>query len=459
MRQTILTFLIAILIASTACINKKKSTKIIVENGGKKPVLIANLFPEAGLTDPHTIQANGRLYIFCGHDKSWDTEDTWKMDRWEIHSTDDLVNWKKESEILPTDTYIGDKPNCWAGDITERNGKYYWYFSNRNHNTGVMVADTPTGPFKDALDKPLLPNGIIGKGHPYDPEIFVEDGIYTMFFGSGHYYAVTLAEDMISLADKPRPIKVQTKDGKDKWTADKSTLFKRGNIYYLLWGPNYAMSNNLYGPYTYEGRFLAGGHNNVFQWKGQWYAVMENKDISLFYRGVSLKPIFFKKDGTINVPKDDQGYPANGRSYSFNHSTMGWQAVTGTTLEWDKKGFIKGTINGKAVIQNSVWAGPKIEDSNQLRLSIRNKSTASKAIIRIATYNPKNAFWKYPGIDWSKEFEIELDIAPNSSEFKDYYVDLSQYPKLKKWSKRIRIEPAFGVDEGSWEINYFGITK
>ena len=129
----------------------------------------------------------GKLYVFCGHDKSWDTEDTWIMDRWEIWSTENLIDWKKESEIHPKDTYIGDLPNCFAGDITSRNGKYYWYFSNRSHSTGVMVSDTPTGPFKDALGKPLLPEGIIGKVHPYDPEIFVENGVYSIIFGAGFF--------------------------------------------------------------------------------------------------------------------------------------------------------------------------------------------------------------------------------------------------------------------------------
>lgn len=155
-----------------------------------KPVDIPNLFPKRGLTDPHCIIDNGRLYLFGGHDNSWDTENTWVMDRWEIWSTANLKDWKLESKILPSETYIGDNPNCWAGDIIKKGDKYYWYFSNRNINTGVMVSDSPSGKFKDALGKPLLPEGIID-GHPYDPEIYEENGVYTMFFASGHYYSVS----------------------------------------------------------------------------------------------------------------------------------------------------------------------------------------------------------------------------------------------------------------------------
>ncbi|WP_242121703.1 family 43 glycosylhydrolase [Aestuariivivens sediminicola] len=423
------------------------------------PVFIPNVFPEKGLTDPHTIQKDGKLYVFCGHDESWDTQDTWRMDRWEIHSTTDLVHWQKETEILPTETYIGDKPNCWAGDITEKDGKYYWYFSNRNHDTGVMVADAPNGPFKDALGKPLLPKGIIGKGHPYDPEIFIEDGVYTMFFGSGHYYAVTLADDMISLASKPKPIKVVTKDGKDKLTADKSTLFKRNGIYYLIWGSNYAMANNLYGPYTYEGKFLAGGHNNIFQWKGQWYALMENKDIGLFYRGVSLKPIFFNDNGTIKIPENDQVYPYNGRLFAFENTRMGWHAISGTDLKWHQDGYISGNINGNAIIESAPWLITDLEKNKKLVFKIKNKSKATKARIILSSINATKGFFKRPEINWDDETKIEINIVPNSNVFKEYTIDLETYPQLKSMLKRIRIEPALGVKKGYWEIEYLNITS
>ena len=169
------------------------------------PIVNYNLFPGYGFTDPHVWEENGRLYLFMGHDESWKTNDTWRMNRWEIWSSDNLRDWTYENKILPTATYIGDNPNCWAGDIVERNGKYYWYFSNRNTNTGVTVADKITGDYKDPLGKPLLPEGIV-KSHPYDPEIFVENGKYYIIFGAGTYFIAELGDDMISLKTKPKNI-------------------------------------------------------------------------------------------------------------------------------------------------------------------------------------------------------------------------------------------------------------
>lgn len=451
-----------ILIATTmlllSCENlNKQKEDVLSHDSSENPVYIPNVFPEEGLTDPHALIDNNRLYLFCGHDESWNTEDGWRMNRWEIRSSDNLIDWRKEGEILPTQTYIGDKPNCWAGDITKRDNKYYWYFSNRNHSTGVMVADSPVGPWSDPLGKPLLQAGIVGKTHPYDPAIFEENGKYTIFFGAGKYYAATLAENMISLDSNPKLIKVLDKKGKEMGTQDKSTVFKRNNIYYLVWGPKYAMSKNLYGPYEFQGAFLKGGHNDVFKWKGQWYAFIENKDISLFYRGVSLKSIHFNEDGTIRVPKDDKGYPAKGRQWDFKHSTMGWRSKQGTSLKWDKSGCIKGDIKGDAIIEGAVWTSANLIQADSLIVKMKNLSSATKGRIGVASHTLNNRFWKHPEIDWDKELKIEFDIKPNNSEMQVLKFKISDFGKVEESLKKLRIEPALGVTSGKWQVYYISV--
>ncbi|WP_111707836.1 family 43 glycosylhydrolase [Lutibacter citreus] len=421
-------------------------------------ILNLNVFPEKGLVDAHSIIKDGRLYVFCGHDESWDTEDTWRMNRWEIWSTDNLINWKKENEILPTDTYIGDKPNCWAGDIIERDGKYYWYFSNKNKDTGVMVADSPKGPFVDALGKPLLPEGIIGKLHPYDPEIYEENGVYTIFFGAGYYFAATLNNNMISLAEKPKSIIVLDENGKDMWTADKPCIFKRNDIYYLIWEKKYAMSKNLRGPYTFKGASLKEGHCNVFEWEGQYYALLENKDISLFYRGISIKPLYFNEDGTLNIPRDDTSYPANGRKWDFDISEMGWHSVEGSNLIWNKNKSIKGEILGNTTIESSRWLLTDLKKHDTLVLRLKNKSAATKAMVSLASYTSKGAFWKNnKPLNWEKAVNIEIEITANDINFKEYLINLEEYPELEVQLERLRITPALGVKEGSWEIDKISI--
>lgn len=262
---------------------------------------------------------------------------------------------------------------------------------------------------------------------------------------------------MISLAEKPQPVIVATKDGKEKWTDDKSTVFKRNDWYYLVWGGNYAMSKNLRGPYIFEGEFLEGGHNNVFQWKDQWYVVTENKDISLFYRGVSLKPLFFNEDGTVNVPENDNGFPADGRKWEFENSTMGWRAISGTNLKWHKKETISGKISGNASIQSSVWVGSNLKWNTTLVIRMKNKSAATKAKIYVASNDFTNGFWEHPEINWTKEAQFEIQLSQNSKSFVEYRIDLTENSNLKSSLKRIKIEPALSVDKGSWEIEYIGL--
>lgn len=61
---------------------------------------------------------------------------------------------------------------------------------------GVAVADSPTGPFKDALGKPLFDNG---SWDNIDPTVWMdEDGQAYLYWGNPHLYYAKLNEDMIS---------------------------------------------------------------------------------------------------------------------------------------------------------------------------------------------------------------------------------------------------------------------
>ncbi len=60
---------------------------------------------------------------------------------------------------------------------------------------GVAVADHPTGPFRDALGKPLLSGGW---GY-IDPAVFIDtNGEAYLYWGNPHLYYVKLNPDMVS---------------------------------------------------------------------------------------------------------------------------------------------------------------------------------------------------------------------------------------------------------------------
>jgi len=178
------------------------------------------------------------------------------------------------------DNYMDDNSSdCWASDAASRNGKYYFYFSDRKRGIGVMSANSPAGPFKDALGKPLV-------APMHDPTIFIDkDRQQTPYLiygdkAGGGFHIAKLNEDMISLAETPQVIQINGKEWENapEWM-DKNYLFKRGDTYYLSWGRDYAVSKNIYGPYQCAGAVGNGHHLNefahgsFFEWKGQFYHI------------------------------------------------------------------------------------------------------------------------------------------------------------------------------------------
>ncbi len=438
----------------TSCNQENKASAddlVIVKH---EPISIDIIVPEHGMADPHAWVQNDSVFIICGHDESWEGKGLFRMDRWEIWSSTNLKTWNYHRSIYPKDTYIGDHPNCWAGDICERDGKYYWFFSNRNINTGVMVADKITGEYRDLLGKPLLPEGIVPV-HAYDPEIYIEDGVYTICFGQGTYYMATLANDMMSLETELKPILVRDENGNKVQTDDKSTLFKRNGWYYLVYGHTYAMSKNLYGPYTLKGDFLKGGHTSFFEWHGQWYVLQENHDISAIYRGASLKPVFFNEDETIFIPKDDKWYPGPGRPFEFKNSTMGWRAINGTTISFSE-GKLIGEISDKnAAIKSAPWLFTDTHGCTKVTFRMKNNSQATTMKFAIYTRNMDSGFWNESTgqVDWNKQEWITIPITANDSDFKTYTLNLSAFKEINQKLMQVALQPTVNAESGSWEID------
>ena len=291
------------------------------------------IVPNKGLNDPHIHIFKDTAYVYASHDKSI-KNDKFIMENWWVWSSPDLVNWTKRSVLNPIDTYIGKEySRCWATDAAYKNGKYYWYFSEGNEQTGVVVGNSPTGPWEDVLGKPLL-NSDLTPTHEYDMSIFEENGDHYIFFGVWDFYVAKLNNDMISLAESPKKIVINNprgpynRDGKNKKmpTDDKPFVHKYNGKYYLSWGCFYAMSDNLYGPYDYvdtvikessfaEGYdgptwpngFLQGRHGSFFEWHNQWYFVY--CDISQtgnrYFRDAFISYVHYKENGEMATIRVD----------------------------------------------------------------------------------------------------------------------------------------------------------
>jgi arabinoxylan arabinofuranohydrolase len=274
------------------------------------------IVPYVGMADPHIFIFNNKPYLYATRDiDSLQTKSKFVMPDWHIWSTDDLINWKHELTIDPKETYMGSSTSCWATDMGYRNGKYYFYFSNGNRTTGVMVADSPTGPFKDALGKPML-DTTLTTSKEYDPSILQDDNNKDYIIFGHHrdddpklgYYIAELNNDMISLKTTPKKV-IFTGDNTYLSGNDKPNLHKRNGIYYLSAGSHYATSSNIYGPYKKIGNtgnnnygLTPQAHGNFFQWKNQWFHTWckfhLSKEVAR-YRESYISYLHYKKNGEM----------------------------------------------------------------------------------------------------------------------------------------------------------------
>ena len=259
------------------------------------------IIPLMGVCDPHMHVFNDRVWLHATHDAIPGC-DYFCMHDWQIWSSADCVEWQLESVIRPEDFHMGPSNQCWAVDCEERNGKYYFYFSDGGERTGVGVGDSPAGPFKDVLGKPLL-DGTLTPTREYDPCVFKDDdGEYYLVFGGPAwaygkdcgYFIARLNEDMVSFAEQPRRLEVNHP------ADDKASLNKFNGRYYLTYGGYYAISDNVYGPYEFKGHTGASmDHTSYFEWNGQIFNAITVVDHFGLYRSSGMCYVHIRENGDL----------------------------------------------------------------------------------------------------------------------------------------------------------------
>ncbi|NGO09826.1 family 43 glycosylhydrolase [Streptomyces sp. HC44] len=206
--------------------------------------------------DPNIVRFGDTFYLY----PTTDGFPGWSGTQFKAYSSKDLVHWKDHGVILDLgpDVSWADS-RAWAPTIAEKNGKYYFYFS-ADANIGVAVSDSPTGPFKDPLGKPLIASGAF-TGQMIDPAVFTDDdGRSYLYWGNGRAYAVPLNDDMVSFDSSK--VTNMTPSGYN----EGSFVIKRKGTYYFMWSENdtrdenyrvaYATGSSPTGPWTKQGVIL-----------------------------------------------------------------------------------------------------------------------------------------------------------------------------------------------------------
>ncbi|WP_158842352.1 family 43 glycosylhydrolase [Saccharothrix deserti] len=270
--------------------------------------------------DPHITNFNGRYYLY----PTTDGYASWSAPYYKAFSSTDLVNWTDHGVILDHGPDVSWADNsAWAPAVVAKNGRYYLYFSggaasgDTAKHLGVAVSDSPTGPFRDALGKPLIRAGAY-PGQAIDPMVFTDDnGQSYLYWGNGSAHVVPLNADMVSF--DPAAVRTITTTG----YREASFVLKRNGTYYFMWSENdtrdenyqvaYATGPSPLGPWTKRGVVLqkrlelgikGPGHHSVVQAPGTdtWYIAYHRFAVpggNGTNREVTVDRMTFNADGTI----------------------------------------------------------------------------------------------------------------------------------------------------------------
>lgn len=282
--------------------------------------------------DPAPLVVGDRLYVYTGHDENG--ADFFWMNEWRVYSTTDMANWTDHGTPLSLASFSWADDRAWASQCIERNGKFYWYICAHSKLSGgmaigVAVGDSPTGPFRDAIGKPLFENG---SWDHIDPTVLIdEDGQAWLYWGNPHIYYLKLNEDMISHSGDLGTIEL-TEEGfgapaprfrnkevkyKDCYT-EGPWIEKRGGRYYLLYAAGgvpehiaYSVSDTPTGPWKYMGEIMPlqdtrsfTNHCGVATYKGRNYFFYHTGWLpggGGFGRSASVEEFHYNADGSYPI--------------------------------------------------------------------------------------------------------------------------------------------------------------
>ncbi len=223
------------------------------------------------------------------------------------------------------------------------------YFPLKDQNDifriGVAISDKPEGPF--------IPQENPMKGsYSIDPCIWPDrDGNYYMYFGGlwggqlqryrnnkalecailpeGDEQAlcpkvVRLREDMLEFGEEPRDLVILDENGKPLTAGDSERRFFEASWmhcyngkYYFTYSTGdthlicYAMGDNPYGPFTYQGVILTPvvgwtTHHSIVEYKGKWYLFHHDcvpSEGKTWLRSLKVTELTYNPDGTIQPIK------------------------------------------------------------------------------------------------------------------------------------------------------------
>ena len=309
--------------------------------------------------DPAPMVYKDTVYLYTTHDEDNAGPGMGKflMKDWLLYTSTDMVNWTDRGVVASLKSFSwGRQENgAWAHQCVERNGKFYLYCTVQGSGIGVLVADSPYGPFKDPIGKKLVGGEDIWS--TIDPSVFIDDtGQAYLYWGNPNLWYVKLNNDMISYSGEivkvPDVGKVKGQTSPDTYNYQEGPwAYKRNGHYYMAYastccpeGMAYAMSTSPTGPWEYKGYIMkpdkrsSGNHPGIIDYKGRSYVFGFNfrlnfmeTDVHHERRSVCIEEFKYNPDGTIpELPWwSETGVNQIGSLYPFKR-------VEAETINWSQ---------------------------------------------------------------------------------------------------------------------------
>lgn len=237
--------------------------------------------------DPEAIVIDDRVWIYPTYSARYD-----QQTHFDAFSSADLITWTRHDRVLSASDVTWATRAMWAPALVQNHGKCFLFFAANDIQNdqmlggiGVAVADSPSGPFKDHLGKPLIDRFHNG-AQPIDQCVFRDsDGQHYLIYGGwGHCNLARLSDDFTRV--EPLADGVLFREITPKGYVEGPFMFVRNGTYYFMWseggwtGPDYrvayAMASSINGPFTRIGTILeqdpaiatGAGHHSVIRLPG-----------------------------------------------------------------------------------------------------------------------------------------------------------------------------------------------
>ena len=366
-----------------------------------------------------------KLYLYPSHDQD-PAQGCDLMDKYHVYSTEDMVNWVDEGEIIRSEEVAWGRAEggfMWAPDAAYKDGTYYFYYPHptttnwgSTWEVGVATSKYPNkgfvdqGPVKGATTRSDMTSEANRRDGMIDPNVFIDDdGTPYMFIGgSQRLYYGEMTPDLLSMKGSGTEALKRIPSAQVPSYHEGPWVFKRGNTYYLTYpGASttvdgkrsdrmlYSTSDSVHGPWVPRGYFHNPvntgdtSHGSVVEFKGRWFLFYHNAEVSGGtgnLRSVAVDELFFNEDGTIQMvvqtttgPAAIEGvnytapkgtvYPASAATLaggaSFANNELWGQVISGLTSATRTATFenVDGGLGGRGTI--------KIRHANTARRTVK----------------------------------------------------------------------------------------